>query len=55
MSYGMMMCVQMNKKEEFDRIWKWARTYMYMTEGENAGYFGKKGIVKQGGSVYTNV
>ena len=35
----MMMCVQMNKKEEFDRIWKWARTYMYMTEGENAGYF----------------
>ena len=39
MSYGMMMCVQMNKKEEFDRIWKWARTYMYMTEGENAGYF----------------
>lgn len=39
MSYGMMMCVQMNKKEEFDRIWEWARTYMYMTEGENAGYF----------------
>ena len=35
----MMMCVQMNKKEEFDRIWKWARTYMYMTEGENGGYF----------------
>ena len=24
MSYGMMICVQMNKKEEFDRIWKWA-------------------------------
>lgn len=21
MSYGMMLCVQMNKKEEFDRIW----------------------------------
>lgn len=30
MSYGMMMCVQLDKKEEFDRIWKWARTYMYM-------------------------
>lgn len=39
MSYGMMMCVQMNKKEEFDRIWKWAKTYMYMDSGENAGYF----------------
>lgn len=39
MSYGMMMCVQMDKKEEFDRIWKWAKTYMYMEDGENAGYF----------------
>ncbi len=39
MSYGMMMCVQMNKKEEFDRLWKWARTYMYLTEGPNKGYF----------------
>ncbi len=39
MSYGMMMCVQMNKKEEFDRLWKWAKTYMFMTEGWNAGYF----------------
>lgn len=39
MSYGMMMCVQMDRKEEFDRLWKWARTYMYMEEGENKGYF----------------
>lgn len=39
MSYGMMMCVQMDRKEEFDRIWKWAMTYMYLTEGPNAGYF----------------
>ncbi|MBO7631804.1 MAG: xylanase, partial [Lachnospiraceae bacterium] len=39
MSYGMMMCVQMNRKEEFDRIWKWAKTYMYMDSGENEGYF----------------
>src|SRR5699024_12049775 len=39
MSYGMMMCVQMDKKEEFDRLWKWTKTYMYMEEGENAGYF----------------
>ena len=28
MSYGMMMCVQLDKKEEFDRIWKWSYTYM---------------------------
>lgn len=39
MSYGMMMCVQLNKKKEFDRIWKWARTNMYMNSGENKGYF----------------
>ncbi len=39
MSYGMMICVQMNKKQEFDRIWKWAKTYMYMKKGINEGYF----------------
>lgn len=39
MSYGMMFCVQMNKKEEFDRIWKWSKTFMYLNEGKNAGYF----------------
>ena len=39
MSYGMMMCVQMDRKAAFDRLWKWAKTYMYMTEGINRGYF----------------
>lgn len=39
MSYGMMMCVQLDRKKEFDCLWKWARTYMYMEEGENQGYF----------------
>jgi oligosaccharide reducing-end xylanase len=39
MSYGMMIAVQMNKKEEFDRIWKWTKTYMYQTEGGYIGYF----------------
>ncbi|PWT28836.1 glycosyl hydrolase family 8 [Butyrivibrio fibrisolvens] len=39
MSYGMMMCVQLDMKEEFDRIWKWAKTFMYMEEGDNEGYF----------------
>ncbi len=39
MSYGMMICVQLDMKEEFDRLWKWAKTYMWMSEGDNEGYF----------------
>ena len=39
MSYGMMFCVQMDKKEEFDRLWKCAKTYMWMDIGYNEGYF----------------
>ena len=39
MSYGMMICVQLGMKEEFDRIWKWAKTYMYMETGHSEGYF----------------
>ena len=39
MSYGMMIAVQMNKKEEFDRLWKWAKTYMYQGDGPYRGYF----------------
>ena len=40
MSYGMMICVQLNKHEEFDRLWKWAKTYMQNGNGtEKQGYF----------------
>ena len=39
MSYGMMLAVQLNKKEEFDRIWKWTKTYMYQKDGGYKGYF----------------
>ena len=39
MSYGMMFCVQLDRKDIFDKIWKWAMTNMYMTEGHHAGYF----------------
>lgn len=39
MSYGMMICVQMNKKAEFDRLWKWAKTYMQYDSGEYKDYF----------------
>ncbi|MBU9721776.1 MULTISPECIES: glycosyl hydrolase family 8 [Bacillaceae] len=38
-SYGMMMAVQMDNKEVFDRIWTWTMKHMYMTEGKHAGYF----------------
>lgn len=39
MSYGMMIAVQLDKKEVFDRLWKWARTHMYHEEGGRSGYF----------------
>lgn len=39
MSYGMMVCVQMDKKAEFDRLWKWVRTYMYIDEEPCKNYF----------------
>ncbi|HUI56853.1 MAG TPA: glycosyl hydrolase family 8 [Bryobacteraceae bacterium] len=31
MSYGMMIAVQLNKKEEFDALWNWSKTFMYQT------------------------
>jgi len=39
MSYAMMMCVQMDRKDEFDRLWRWTKKYMYMDSGVHAGYF----------------
>lgn len=39
MSYGMMIAVQMDDKETFDRIWRWTVAHMWMKEGENKGYF----------------
>lgn len=39
MSYGMMMCVQLNKQEEFNRLWKWAKLHMQHEDGPNKGYF----------------
>ncbi|MFT3782819.1 MAG: glycosyl hydrolase family 8 [Nibricoccus sp.] len=38
-SYGMMLAVQLNKKAEFDRIWKWTKRYMYLSEGHSKGYY----------------
>lgn len=39
MSYGMMIAVQLDKKAPFDRIWKWAKTFMQHKEGEGKGFF----------------
>ena len=39
LSYGMMIAVQLNKQAEFNRLWKWAKTYMYHRDGPHKGYF----------------
>jgi oligosaccharide reducing-end xylanase len=41
MSYGMMICVQLDKKREFDALWNWSKTYMLITDPQNpsVGYF----------------
>jgi oligosaccharide reducing-end xylanase len=38
MSYGMMITVQLNKKAEFDGIWNWAKTYMYISDPKAPSY-----------------
>ena len=39
LSYGMMVAVQLNKKEVFDRIWRWSKKYSQHQEGPRKGYF----------------
>jgi len=38
-SYGMMIALQLDKKKEFDCLWKWAKTYMQHKDGQRQGYF----------------
>jgi oligosaccharide reducing-end xylanase len=38
MSYGMMIAVQLDKKAEFDAIWNWAKTYMYISDPKAPSY-----------------
>jgi oligosaccharide reducing-end xylanase len=38
MSYGMMITVQLDKKAEFDAIWNWAKTYMYIGDPKHPSY-----------------
>jgi oligosaccharide reducing-end xylanase len=39
MSYGLMITVQLDKKTEFDKLWKWMKTYMQFSSGESMNYF----------------
>ena len=39
MSYGMMMAVQMDRQDLFDRFWTFSKRYMYNETGKYAGYF----------------
>jgi oligosaccharide reducing-end xylanase len=32
LSYGMIIAVQLDKQAEFDAIWNWSKTYLYVTE-----------------------
>ena len=38
-SYGMMIAVQFNKKDVFDRIWRWSKKYLQHQDGPREGYF----------------
>lgn len=39
MSYGMMIAVQLGEREQFDRLWRWAKKHMYHPDGPRRGYF----------------
>jgi len=39
LSYGMMIAVQLNKKDVFDRIWRWSKKYLQHPDGPREGYF----------------
>ena len=39
MSYGMMIAVQFDKKDIFDRLWRWSHKYMQHQSGQREGYF----------------
>lgn len=37
-SYGMMIAVQLGKKAEFDALWNWAKSYMYIGDPRHPSY-----------------
>jgi oligosaccharide reducing-end xylanase len=39
MGLGMLICVQLKKRDEFDRLWRYSKANLQITTGPNAGYF----------------
>ena len=39
LSYGLMVAVQLNKKDVFDKLWRWTRVYMQHQSGPSEAYF----------------
>lgn len=39
MSYGMMIAVQLDHKDIFDKLWRWTKKHMQHQDGPNDGYF----------------
>lgn len=38
LSYGMIIAVQLDKQSEFDAIWNWSKTYLYVSEINHPSY-----------------
>ena len=39
MSYAMMIALQYDRKDVFDKLWGWVMRHMYMKDGHHAHYF----------------
>ncbi len=39
MGWAMMICVELDKHDEFDRLWAYAKSKLMVQDGPNAGYF----------------
>jgi oligosaccharide reducing-end xylanase len=38
LSYGMIICVQLNKQAEFNALWNWSLNYLYHSDPTDPGY-----------------
>ena len=38
LSYGMMIAVQLNKQSEFDALWNWSKTYLYVADTNHPSF-----------------
>lgn len=48
MSYGMLIAVQLNRRAEFDRLWRYAKAELQYQTGPNRGYFRSKCSTAEG-------